>query len=490
MKKNSVYTLGSLIILLICAFVFVILPAMTGSDAAVQKPLEFGKYNGKAIRYEQNSDFADAVTYYGQLYQMYGRELDSSAYSEIFYNAFNQTVINYAYEDAVSKTGYSVPESAVTRQLIPYFSENGKYSSKLYRSTPKERIRELKEKAEKTLYTQRFYDDNFGADSDLVGSTPLYGLKDSSKELDFVSSYGNKLRGFNAAIFPLSDYPKEEKVAYGKENSDKFIKYNLSVISVDDKSTAASVAKRIAANEITFTDAVSEYSTKSFSNSEGKLTNSYRYQIENILVEKADIDKIAALTADSVSEVIPTGAYFSIFKADSDAELPDFTSDAVINQVNSYIVTYENSILEDYFTQKAKVFAEAAKKTSFSAAAVTLSAKTVELAPFPLNYGNVSVTSSLTSDEAAFKNADSNENFLTTAFSLSKNEISEPILLNRNVVVLQFTKESSPDADADKSLPDLSNFDRQSTQTAILKSNKLENHFMEVYFREMMNNNK
>ena len=88
MKKNSVYTLGSLIILLICAFVFVILPAMTGSDAAAQKPLEFGKYNGKAIRYEQNSDFADAVTYYGQLYQMYGRELDSSAYSEIFYNFF------------------------------------------------------------------------------------------------------------------------------------------------------------------------------------------------------------------------------------------------------------------------------------------------------------------------------------------------------------------------------------------------------------------
>ena len=117
-----------------------------------------------------------------------------------------------------------------------------------------------------------------------------------------------------------------------------------------------------------------------------------------------------------------------------------------------------------------------------------MNAKTTEIAPFPLNYGNVSVTSSLTSDETAFRNADSNENFLTTAFSLSKNEISEPILLNRNVVVLQFTKESSPDTDADKSLPDLSNFDRQSTQTAILKSNKLENHFMEVYFREMMNN--
>lgn len=488
MKKNSVYTLGSLIILLICAFVFVILPAMTGSGEQKQQALEFGKYNGKAIRYEQNSDFADAVTYYGQLYQMYGRELDSNAYYEIFYNAFNQTVLNYAYDDEVSKSGYVVPESAVTRQLIPYFSENGKYSSKLYRSTSKEKIRELKERAEKSLHAQRFYDDNFGSDTDLVGSTNLYGVKASSNELDFISGYGENLRAFKAAVFPLSDYPKEEKAAYGNANADKFIKYNLSVISVEDKSTAKTVAKRIAANEITFADAVSEYSNKSFSNSEGKLTNTYRYQIENILVEKADMDKIIALKQDDVSEVIPTGAYFSVFKADGEPVLPNFESDDLLNQVNSYITTYENSIIEDYFTEKANAFVAEANKTSFTTAATTLSVKTTDIEPFPLNFGSVSVTDSLKSDEQAFRNADSNETFLSTAFSLSLNQISKPLLLNRNVVVLQLTEETIRDDAADKSLPDLASFDRQSAQSAILKSDKLENHFMEVYFRNMMNN--
>lgn len=487
MKKNSVYTLGSLIILLICAFVFVILPALTGAGEKQQKLSEFGKYNGKSIRYEQNSDMADAVTYYGQLYQMYGRELDSNAYYEIFYNAFNQTVLNYAYDDAVAKSGYVVPESAVTRQMLPYFSENGKYSSKLYRQTPKDKIRELKEKSTKSLYSQRYYDDNFGSD-EKVGNDTLYGLKTSSKELDFVSSYGDSLRGFNAAIFPLSDYPKSEKVKYAKENSDKFIKYNLSVISVDDKSTANTVAKRIASNEITFADAVTEYSNKSFSNAEGKLTNSYKYQIENILVEKSDMDKLAGLSKDSVSGVIATGAYFSIFKADDEALNPDFDSDDLISQVSSYITTYENSVIEDYFTEKAKAFAKEAEKTSFKAAAIAQSVKTTELEPFPMNYGNISVSASLKSDEAAFRNADSNENFLKTAFSLTKNQISEPLLLNRNVVVLQMTKEEKIADDADKSLPDLSSFDRQSAQAAILKSDKLENHFMEVYFREMMNN--
>ena len=104
-----------------------------------------------------------------------------------------------------------------------------------------------------------------------------------------------------------------------------------------------------------------------------------------------------------------------------------------------------------------------------------------------MNYGNVSVTSSLTSTESAFRNADSNENFLKTAFSLKKDEISEPVLLNRNVVVLQLTSETTPDADADKSLPDLAGFDKATAQASILKSDKLENRFMEVYFRQMMN---
>ena len=55
MKKNTVYTLGSLIILLICAFCFVVLPAVEGrtSRQVDSNAPVFGKYNGKEIKYEQ-----------------------------------------------------------------------------------------------------------------------------------------------------------------------------------------------------------------------------------------------------------------------------------------------------------------------------------------------------------------------------------------------------------------------------------------------------
>ena len=50
MKKNTVYTLGSLIILLICAFCFVVLPAFEGKSSGRQENAPvFGKYNGKTI---------------------------------------------------------------------------------------------------------------------------------------------------------------------------------------------------------------------------------------------------------------------------------------------------------------------------------------------------------------------------------------------------------------------------------------------------------
>ena len=69
------------------------------------------------------------------------------------------------------------------------------------------------------------------------------------------------------AVFSTKDYPAEEKIKFGKENAAKFNSYDMSVITVDDKATATKVAKRIQNGEITFEDAITEYSDKNFSNS-------------------------------------------------------------------------------------------------------------------------------------------------------------------------------------------------------------------------------
>lgn len=489
MKKNTAYTIGSLIILLICAFCFVILPAFTGTETKNPNEIPpFGKYNGKEIKYEQGSDFTTFVQQYGQMYQQYGQQLDTSTYYYIFSNAFNATIMQYAYTDAVKKSGYEVPQNAINREILPYFTdENGNYSSKMYRSAPEATKQELNDSFKKSLTASRFFDDNFGSTNSFIGPNALYGLKTSSAELNFLKNYDNNKRGFNMAVFNLSNYPKEEKIAFGKENAAKFNKYDISAITVSDKSTADKVLSRINKNEITFEDAISEYSTKSYSDTEGKLTSSYQYQIENMLEDASELSTVIGLGKDAVSSVIKTKSGYTIFKNNGDMVAPDFTSDSIVNLISSYLNAYESTRIEDYFTAKAKDFTVEAMKGDFENACLSNDAEFVEIDPFPLNYGNVSLLGTLNTSSAGLSGADTNEAFLKKAFSMKLNEMSDPLVMNHSVVVIQYTIEV-PASEIETSISgdELSGYDENSAQTAVLSSDKLENNFSNVYFEYMM----
>lgn len=489
MKKNTAYTIGSLIILLICAFVFVILPVFTGSAGSQQgETPAFGKYNGKEIRYESGSDLQDYVQQYGQMFQQYGQQLDSSSYYSIFSYSFDATVMKYAYMDFVNESGYKVSEAAVKRGMLPYFTdEYGKYSDKVYRQASDSEKLKIQKKVTSGLTAQRYYDDNFGSSTEIFGNQALFGMKESNAELDFLSSYESKKRGFNMAVFPTKDYPEAEKIKFAKANAAKFNSYDLSVITVEDKSTASKVAKRIANGEITFEDAISEYSDKNYSTSEGKLNNKFQYQIENILNDKADLAKITDLSAGSVSEVVQTLIGYSIFKADSAKTAPDFEDASLPQVVTSYMTNYESTVIEDYFTAKAKDFTTEAMNTDFASACAKLEVNKVEVAPFPLNYGSVAISTSVDTTLEGLTGADTNENFLKTAFSLKMNEISSPIVMNDNVIVLQLTSEETAEAAEGSVLGELENYDQDSVHKYLMSSPKLENNFTSVYFEHYMN---
>lgn len=488
MKKNSLYTIGSLVILLICAFVFVLIPAFAGSQGN-QKAVSFGKYNNKEIRYEQNSMFADYVSNYAQMLQQYGQQLDSSSSYYIYNSAFNATVRDLAYMDYISKSGYSVSKSELNNLMRNYYvDETGKYSSKIYKQTSDETKKRVKKEAENAIITTRFYDDLFGSTSDVVGTDGLYGIKESSAELDFLQSFNLTKRKFNMAAFPLSDYPVDEKVKYGNENTAKFVKYDMNVITCEDKTTAEKAIKRIANGEITFEDAVSEYSAKTYSNTEGKLNYNYQYQIENILEDKTDIAKIAALVKDATSEVIKTNIGYTLFKANADSVQANFTSDDDLSILSAYLTAYESTLIEDYFTAKAKDLKTKALKADFADACAEMNVEKTIIEPFPLNYGNVSIADGISSDAAAVSGALNNENFLKIAFALKQNEISEPIVINNNIVVLQFTEEvTTPLEEATPVVSQITDYDQTASQSFIMGSPKLENNFTATYINMLAN---
>ena len=485
--KRTFYTIGSLIILLICAFVFVLLPAMVGKGGNSNLPA-FGKYNGKEIRYEQDSDFANFVQQYGQYYQSMGMQIDSSNYYYIFNYAFNSTVSKMLYTDEVNKSGWKPSVEEVNRTMRPYFNdESGNYSAKLYKQTPESSITKIRSEIEASLVTQRYTNDMFGSDSESLGGTALYGLKESDAELDFLVNYGKEKRGFDMVAFEKGNYPEEKLAEFGKENNSKFIKYDMSVISVESESEAKKIVKRLNAEEISFDDAVAEYSTKDISTTEGKLISSYSYQLENIFEDGGDFATVTALSNGQISAPVKTTSGYAIFRADSASTAPDFDTEESLSMVQSYLNTYESSVIENYYIAKAKDLIADASLRGFDAACEAAGVEKVSVEPFPLNFGNVSVTDTMNTSIQGLSYANENENFLTTAFSLKLNEYSEPIVLGTYVIVLQYVQNETVDTYDDAVLSELENYDQTAASAAIMSSPKLENNFMEVYFQNMMN---
>ena len=59
----------------------------------------------------------------------------------------------------------------------------------------------------------------------------------------------NPEKSFEIAAFSMSEYPKEEIVKFANEHSSLFTTLNFEIITVDSKSEAEKIAKRIANNE-------------------------------------------------------------------------------------------------------------------------------------------------------------------------------------------------------------------------------------------------
>lgn len=483
--QKGFYTLGSLIILLIAAVVFVLLPAMLGRGGGKRLP-PFGRYDGHEIRYENGTVFADYVSNYADMIKERGGDVDTQAYFYIFNYAFNATVQRMVFDEAVKKSGYTVPEAAVDRMMVPYFSENGVYSPKLYRQASEDSIRKMRKEFSETLTTSRYTDDALGA-KDAVGEDALYGLKVSKGLIKTIVDMGKEKRGLSIASYSMADYPDAEKVKYGKAHAEKFKKYDMSVITFEEKATAESVAKRIAGNEINFFDAIGEYSKKTYSDENGKLNSAYRYQVEKI-VSTDSLNALDALKEGEVSSVIETDGTWSLFRADGGIKTPDFSDDNVVRDVYSYLNTYESSIIEDYFVEKAKGLAQQAAQGTFEEACAALSLEYKKVMPFALNYGSEGAMSKLDTSIKGLEGADMNDAFLKEVFSLKVGEVSSPIVNGSNVLVARLDtierEDLPPSKDAIKDM--CAGMNREAMSAAIMASDKLENNLISVFFNNFM----
>lgn len=478
--KTLLY-IGSVVILILAAVSFVVIPAMLPGKQTQLPPL--GSYKNKKIEYVQGSYFLDAVAYYEQQKKnsnKTGRSQESDLF-DIFNSAFRDTVITLAFSDQVKRSGYKAPEPLVERSMLPYFyNANGVYSAKIFRDTPDSRKAEIRKEVENRLVYSRYAND--------IGN-----LKTSAAEIQFISDMGVHKRSFNAAFFSTADYPQSEAALFGTNNAQLFTVYDLSIITLNSEAEAKKILSQLKNNELVFADAVSEYSTKQYSDASGKLNESYYYRLKNLIKSEEQLAKITELASGSLSDVTETSFGFSIFYANGESVQPDFTSAEMLNVVQHYMSIYEAGIIEDYYINIAKDFSAKAAVEGFFSAASQFNAQTSDIPLFPINYGNVPLLSPLPVQEVPqLSQETSNESFLQTAFSLTEGELSSPLVTGKNITVLRLKKIENDDAAAAGTMNFMypyyvSQSDSAAVQSYFMRSPHLKNNLFNVFFKYFIN---
>jgi hypothetical protein len=108
----------------------------------------------------------------------------------------------------------------------------------------------------------------------------------------------------------------------------------------------------------------------------------------------------------------------------------------LIGVAKTYITGTERGLVEDYFIARARDFAGTAAVSGFDAACTTFEVTKVDVPAFALNYKSSPLFAS-GSSVSELSGSSSDENFLKTVFALKEKEVSTPLVLGDNVVVLQ-----------------------------------------------------
>ncbi len=478
-------SVGSVIILVLAAVSFIVIPAMLPGSQRQLPPV--GSYRSTKIEYTTGSYFANAVDYYDKEEREQLKRQNQSSNGGISFNTFNQAfrdaVMMAAFTDEVKRSGYVAPDSLVERSMLRYFqNENNEYSPRIYRDTPDSRKIEIQNETEKQLIFNRYSED--------IGS-----IKVSDAEVQFVLNMNYPSRSFDAAFFSTSDYPKEEAAEFGKNHAELFKKYDLSVITAATEAEAKKVANRLQHNELVFSDAVSEYSTKQYSDENGVLNGRYHYQLKNIIKAEDKFKEITELAPGTISGAVETTTGWSVFTCTGAPENADFSNQSAVDTVYNYMTVYEAGTIEEYFINIAKDFSAQAAVKDFYEAAEAFNAQTATVPAFPINYGNTQLLNSIQFGLVPqLTAAQSNEKFLTTAFSLSEKEISEPLVVERNIVVLRLKSVETGDTEANMMqmiYPQYyNNYAAQSNARAVqsffMASPHLKNNMLNVFFKYFM----
>jgi peptidyl-prolyl cis-trans isomerase D len=442
----------------------------------------FGTYDGKEIAYYQGSYFAqqrDAIAnQYKQ--QSANAEENLSFIQMIWYQAFLNAAEHVAILDQAEKAGVVLTEDAIDKSLLrypAYLDEEGKFSETRYNAVPS---------ADKAA-TRKLTRENITAS--IVIQDIATGVKGGSKESAFVKDMARQERSFSFVTFPFASFPVAEVQKYGQANKSRFVKVKVSRILVKSgESQAKEIRKKLAEKTSSFEELAKTYSKDSYADKGGDMGWRYAYDLEADFEAKEAAQKVLSLKTGEYSEVLKGTFGWMVYRCDSEAVDADFANETVLADVRTYITTYEKGKIEDYFNERAGQLSRAAAEKGFDKACKDMGLKARVTEPFPVNLSSVFSFAPVRAipDTDTPTAASTSEDFFYRAFTLGKDQVSAPVVLDDQVVVLK-VKEERQMPDATLALLDqwVAYVANQSLQgdlsTALMTPEKLKDNFSSAF---------
>jgi parvulin-like peptidyl-prolyl isomerase len=443
--KNPFIYAGTVVFLVVVIVAFVFFPTSTGASGG--GTLTFGSFAGKPISYTQGSYMVREV-------QAISEANPSSDDSElgnqmrnyqIYRQAFELAAVHEGILDAVRTAGLVIPDQIIDRKILTLgqFQENGAFSTRLYRQMGTSQRLDLRTQLKDDILVQTY-------------ANPVYNIKPSSKELEFLGSMAKDTRTVEYALFPLSSFPDSEVLSWAQSNSTLFKRLKLSRITMAKESELKALRAKIEGG-LAFADAAKKSSTDSWATQGGDMGLRFFHELQDELSVKTDADAVSALQKSGLSSVLKTSSgAFALYKLEDAAKPADFADPAVLADARSRIMGIEHAKAEDWALAKAKAFA-ALPAADFAANARRESVEVKSVGPFSLDYGNLTLnlygqsaplfTPIPTSGAPELASASRSEKFLTAAFGLAPGAVSEPLILGENVLVLKVKEAvSTPDS--------------------------------------------
>ncbi|MBN2735866.1 MAG: SurA N-terminal domain-containing protein [Spirochaetales bacterium] len=437
--KHPVVYVISVVILVIVVIAFIFMGSNMGEG---RNRIVFGNYAGTDIEWIDNNYLDERRQFWADQYSQNSQsENSSSDLYQIFRRAFDETVNFYAVLTEAKKDGYLVHRSEIVDQIqnFPlYLDRSGNFDLELFDETTTITRNIIEKTIEQKILVSQYLNDQ------------LFSSKISSDEVETYKNLMLHERSFNYVSFKFDDFPAEEIVKYGKENSDKFRKIRLGriIFSKMSESDVQSLRSDIVSSAKSFEDMAREYSSDVYREQGGDMGFQYFYQLQSLVAnDDAKANSIFNLPLNTVSEIIPNGDNYELYTALSEPSDADFEDQATRDDIFDYMNRYQRDVIENSAQERALAFQKKAAELGLKQACAALGIEgPFQTNSFPINYRSLFAQISISGegDQApSIASAGDSDEFFEKAFALAKDTVSEPILLSDQLLVMTLNAETT-----------------------------------------------